>query len=129
MQNRLSPLPFDRRRQLVDCPGIVEATQGGRAIKVAGGIKDQAADGTISGFTEGVQYPLLPASSGLKNQLKNRSAAAIAVVGTTAGGRCAVEITGGIEDQSGGDYIPSVVEEVEAMQHLLLLCSRARGRP
>src|ERR1019366_980707 len=101
MQHLLCPAAARCGRQLEHRPPADSATKGSRAVKIAGGIEDQASVGPNPVRSEALEHrPVTRAGSTAKN-----------------GG--AVQIAGAIEDQAGGRKSAVRADAVEVIQHLL----------
>ena len=99
-------------------PVTVSAATGRSAVEIAGGIEDQAGQGSgpVRAVAEVMQHRLRPSSARCGRQLEHCAAT---IGGTTAGSAAipgrAVEIAGGIEDQAGVGIIPVRAVGVEAI--------------
>src|SRR5579863_6598223 len=119
MQDGLRPFPTRLERQLEYRPGVVRAVCAFGAVKVAGAVEDQLAEGIgRSGVPEIVEYLFRPASAGFGRQLEDGPAEFSAAHGSRA-----VEIAGGIEDHGGEWKISVLAFGVEAVEEDLLPAS------
>src|ERR1017187_7796002 len=92
----------------------------GRAVEIAGAIKDQAAfrASPVRRVAEAMQHVLRPSSARGGRQLEHRAAAVPPATSSAALAGGAVEIASGIEDQAPDGPGP-VRTAAEVMQHLL----------
>src|SRR5580704_1878555 len=97
MQHLLRPFSTCFGRQLEYCAHVISSAYVGRAVKIAGGIQDEAGIRMLPVLTvpEAMQHFLGPASTGFGRQLEYGALGVASACGSRA-----VKIAGGIEDHT-----------------------------